>query len=146
MDRSHLMLAAVAFVATACGNPIDCAVNGDNLEGRITFGQGIPIRADAPLVIQYSTTSFATNGTPSTKTNPHGLPTVPYGFCVPVGVYQLRAFQDLNGNGSLDAGEPSGRKDDTTTGNASFVNQTILLESNGTYNRIENAEIMVDTP
>lgn len=129
-----------------CGNAIDCALNGDNLMGRVTFGTGVTVRADVNVVIQHSSTSFATEGTSTVKANPQGLLTVPYGFCVADGTYQLRAFQDLNGNGSLDTGEPSGRLDGTDSGDATFVDRTVTETSSDTTSRVTDADFVIDNP
>jgi hypothetical protein len=148
----YIFVAAAAFSAVGCGNALDCALNGDNLKGRLTFGSGVAVRTDANLVIQYSTDSFGSNKISGTKTNPQGLLTVPYTFCVASGTYQLRAFEDLNKNGELDSGEPSGRLDGTDTGDASFVSKTITTTSSDansgstTTDRVTDADIVIDNP
>lgn len=145
----RLRAACIALAGTlaGCGNAVDCAINGDNLKGRVTYGAGVTVHQDANLVIQYSVSSFATDFSNGIKTNPQGLLTVPYGFCAPNGTFQLRAFQDLNGNGSLDSGEPSGRLDGTSTGDATYLDKVVVNATSTTEaTRVSDADIVIDNP
>lgn len=136
----------MGLALTGCGNAIDCAVNGDNLRGRVTYGQNVAIHGEANVVVQYSTSSFATDTVSDPQSNLQGLLTVPYGFCVPSGTYQLRAFQDLNKNGELDVGEPWGRLDGTDSGDAAYLGRTVTASTDETAGRVTDANITIDNP
>ena len=140
------LLALAAF--PGCGNAINCALHGDNLKGRVGFAQSVAIRLDAAVVIQYSTDSFATVVLGSTsQANPQGLVTIPFGICAPSDLdYQLRAFQDLNGHGTPDAGEAIGRDDGTSDGDQAYVVRRVTTNAQGDYNKITDIDITIDVP
>ena len=92
----------IVLSISGCGKGVDCALNGDTIKGRVTFGANITVRSDVNVVVQYSSTSFASDKTNSSNSNSQGLLGVPYSICAAEGTYQHRAFQDLNGNGELD--------------------------------------------
>ena len=129
-----------------CGLSADCALNGETLQGRVTFGKTVSVRNDVDVVIQYSQNSFSTSIDRVQKSNPQGLLTVPYGFCAAEGSYQVRAFQDLNGNGNLDSGESYGLMDGTDVGDASYINKTIQKLPDGSTQRVTDADVTIDNP
>jgi len=106
-------------LSAACGNTITCAIQGDNLRGHVLFAEGVEIDSDADIVVQISTDSFAS--APMTKSqfhNVNGLVSVPFEACIDNDTsYEVRAFQDTNRDGVLDAGEQVGLYDDTENGN-----------------------------
>ncbi len=117
----------LGLVSTGCGNSITCALQGDNLRGHVLFAEGVTIEPTAAIVVQVSTDSFATAGTTKfSVVNTNALVSVPYEACVDNDTtYQLRAFQDLDQDGVLEAGEAIGLYDDTDTGNAAYQSVTI---------------------
>jgi hypothetical protein len=142
-----LLAAALPFLAS-CGNAVECAIGGDNFQGRVTFASGVTIRSDAKVIVQASTDSFSTNVLGSaSEDNIQGLVTISFGLCLETNRdFQFRAFQDLNGNGSPDAGESSGRDDGTDTGDAAFVSRNSPRDAQGKVTRIEDMSITIDNP
>lgn len=146
MFKNIAFSCVVAALFQGCGPGIDCVVNGDNVKGHVGFGTAVSINESAPLVVQWSNDSFAASNNSSTIDNRHGLVSVPYSFCLDQGSYQFRAFQDLNSNGTLDAGEPSGRYDGTNDGSSGFVTKTITKYSSGDYTEFDGIDYLIDTP
>jgi hypothetical protein len=131
----------------ACGNALNCAISGDNLKGHVTFASGVSVQAGANLVVQYSTDSFVSVAKSTIKTNEQGLVAFPYGMCVPENTdVQVRAFQDLNLNGTIDSGDAQGRHDGTDTGNAAFVSKKVTDDASGNAVELTGVDIVVDTP
>lgn len=118
MIEKKLLLFAVMISVTgfACGETA-------SIKGRVVFGDRVSLTPNTPIVVQCSSDSFSTITARTTFRDPYGLitnqyeiPNVPKNTDVTV-----RAFQDLNGNGTWDSGEPSGRYDGTTNGNATHT-------------------------
>lgn len=142
---------AVQLLA-GCGNELDCALNGNNLKGRVTFAGNVPVQTGTTVVVQWSRDSFATvSGHTTSAANVQGLLSIPYGLCVDTDVnIQVRAFEDTNGNSSPDTGEPSGRYDQTSNGNGNFVDVLVHSTSSGNSSSSrdvkEGVDIALDTP
>lgn len=153
MGKSRSALLGLTLVSvgllTGCESELNCLVAGDNVRGRVGYGQGITINPDTNLVIQFSTSStFASAvSTGKTQKNPHGLVTVPYSLCATEGatVY-FRAFQDTDGDGTLDSGEASGLFDGTSNGNAAATSKLIPTRAQTESSRVEGIDITLDTP
>jgi uncharacterized protein (DUF2141 family) len=149
MSRIFLFLSLIpALLLAGCGNAVNCVVDGDNLRGRITIGDSVKINSGAQLIVEWSTNSFATVPTLSDTVavkNVHGMPSVSYSACIyNDGTYQLRAFQDVNGNGVLDAGEGSGRYDGTAEGNGSFIPAVLTPKRQGERPTLDHVDIGLD--
>ncbi len=139
------------FFIGGCGNSLSCALLGDNVRGRINFAPSVPIESRAPLVVEWSTDSFATAGISSSKNNEHDLLTVPYTLCVDNNKnIQFRAYQDRNGNRQPDAGETAGRYDGTPDGNAGFITKNVpsvgsaSSSTASTWEKISSIDITLD--
>ncbi len=86
-----------------------------HLSGRINFTAAVPPSLTAPIIVQYSTDGFATAQLGQTITdNPQGLLSIPFDITTAViaecpmtdgAVFQIRAFQDTNGDGTWESGE-----------------------------------------
>src|SRR4051794_7418589 len=87
---------AVSLLLVGC-NDLECAVMGDNLQGRITFAEEVPIVPGARITYQWSKDSFTSVAGRSSVNNYDGLVTFSYSLCVENDVdFQVRAFQDTN--------------------------------------------------
>ncbi len=137
----------VPFLATGCENALNCQIFGDNVRGRITFAPGIAVRSGVPLRVEWSKDSFATPQRGSGDVNDQGLLWVPYSLCADDGAdLQFRAYQDFDGDGQLDAGEPSGRYDLTADGNAVYITKTLPNSTDSKWETLNGIDIAVDTP
>lgn len=134
------------FALSGCGEVLQCALNGDNVEGRIVYSEGIDIRGQ--LRIDWSNNGFQSITGGKHIDNMHALPVFSYSMCVNTNQsLSFRAYQDLNMNNQLDAGESNGRFDGTSDGNAAFwtrnIPYTIGTEQ---WEVVRDVDITVDTP
>jgi len=132
--------------SAGCGNSLNCSILGENLKGRIDYSSEVDLEKDSTLVIEWSSESFATIDDSKTLQNIHGLVTVPYSACLELDSdYQVRVFQDTNGNGTLDTGETYGLYDGTSngTGTATVVNLP-SSENNENWQMEDEADITID--
>lgn len=147
--KNQIALAVFLLSSTGCGNLINCLTLGDNARGRVTFAANVEVRQDVDIVVEWSTNSFTSVGGRIKERNLQGLLSIPYSMCVDSGVtYQVRAYQDYNQNSGLDAGEPSGRMDGTSDGNAAFIGKTMPAYAAKTadWTIQEGIDVIVDTP
>lgn len=116
---NRIALLGAAFLATGCADALNCLISGDNVEGRINYSASVAPQAGKTLIIQYSTDSgFGSISGTASRTNDQGVLSMPYSLCVSEGTsYYIRAFQDSDSDGSYTAGEGSGRRDGTDSGN-----------------------------
>ena len=130
MDR-RLRVFVIALLMgpglVACSeNQFNCEIQGNNVEGRIHFANGVPLESRTTILVQTSTDGFATAPEYTEHVdNLQGLISLPYDICADPGSVSVRAFQDTNGNGAYDAGEPAGRRDGTSSGHAAYSTFTI---------------------
>ncbi len=140
-------LIACTLVLGGCGNSLKCALQGDNLKGHVTLAEGVPLASGADVVIEVSSDSFVTAAETVTRENLHALVAVPYSACISNDVdFNVRAFQDINGNGALDAGEFLGLYDGTSDGSGTA--RTVNLpadETNETWEVEDGVDITLDT-
>ena len=131
---------------TACGNSLNCTILGDNIAGHILYGSAVDVEKDSDLVIEWSSDSFATIVDSKSVQNIHGLVAVPYSACLDLDTdYQVRAFQDANGNGSLDTGETVGLYDGTSDGNGTATTVNLPSSENNVNWQVEDgADITID--
>jgi hypothetical protein len=137
------------FMLTGCGNSLNCAINGDNLKGRILYSSNVPIQTDSPVVVEWSKDSFSTvSGRFISDKNVQGLVTVPYSLCVDNDVdVQLRSYEDVNGDNQLTTGEYAGRYDKTDNGDGTYTNVNIPSSvSNSNWKVSDGIDITLDTP
>lgn len=146
--RARAVLLTAAVFMSGCADALNCLVSGDNVEGRVNFSSAVAPEAGKTIIIQYSTDSgFSTvNGTAS-RTNAQGVLSMPYSLCVSEGTnHYVRAFQDSSGDGSYTAGEGSGRRDDTDSGNTAPT--AVLVPTSGSgenRNEQKNIDLSLDT-
>jgi hypothetical protein len=108
-------------VTPACGNAVECLVNGDNIKGHVIFPADSPGEAGKTVLVQFSKDSFATVASDTRVSNTQGLVAVPYSYCAETEkTFSVRAFQDSNGDGMWEAGEAAGRDDGTSDGNSTY--------------------------
>ncbi|MGZ3697442.1 MAG: hypothetical protein ACXWP5_05015 [Bdellovibrionota bacterium] len=109
----------LAIAATGCGANSGCIINGDNVKGHVLSSTAAPVRSNVNIIVEISQDTFATVANRAVINNAQGLISVPYTICANTGVdFKVRAYQDTNGNSAWDSGEPSGRDDGTSNGNA----------------------------
>lgn len=134
------------LLLSGCGNEVDCLIRGDNVRGRVSFASGIEIVSSADIVVEWSQDGFSSVGGRSRQRNNNGLVNVPYSMCANDGVaLSFRAYQDLDNDATLDAGENSGRFDGTGDGDAAFQSRTIPESTEQNWETIEAIDIAVDT-
>jgi len=131
---------------TGCGQK-SCFTDGDNVHGRINFSERATPRTDKKIIIESSSDGFAVIDGTNYKVNPQEFLTVGYTVCAPVGKrFFVRAFQDENGNGIYDLGEPAGRNDGTDDGNSDYKVHTIQNNtSKDEWNVISGVDITLDS-
>jgi hypothetical protein len=146
LNRTILCGAAilVALVGTGC-DELDCLVSGDNVHGRVTFGVGTTIHQGTNILVQWSADSFSSVTGTTTESNMHGLVTVPFGMCVTTNTdYQLRAFQDFNGNGQPDTGEARGLYDGVNGSDGAYITVRVGKDSQNAVTDYGPADIALD--
>jgi len=136
-----------------CGNSANCALKGDNLKGRVTFAGNVLVQPEASVVVEWSKDSFATvSGRSISKPNVQGLLSVPYSLCVDNDInVQVRGYEDINDNITPDGSEYAGRYDQTSNGDAPFVNvqvhaSTASGSTQSTWEIKEGVDLVIDTP
>ena len=135
------------MVNSGCGK-LQCAISGDNVKGRVNFSPVVAPKTEGKVIIQYAADSNFTVVVGSTsKSNPHGIVTMPYSLCVTEGTdYFIRAFQDVDGNENYTSGEGSGRYDQNDTGNGSITAVNVPTSASGQNpNKKENIDISLDS-
>ncbi len=110
--------------------------------GRINFATGVSPATSTKILIETSEDNFATiKGVLDGPTNDLGLVSFP--FHVPINptpspipspnptypplYYNVRAYQDTNGNRTYDVGEPTGRIDPSVTGNTTYTGVNMVV-------------------
>lgn len=149
MKRMELLGAVLALLlVSSCGNSLNCAVLGDNAKGRVTFGSAVSVAPGAAVVVEWSTNSFSSVSGRTSRSNVHGLLSIPYSTCIDSAVdVQFRAYQDMNDNTQIDAGEASGRFDLDGGGNATYVSKQVPVSSaSSDWKILEGVDIAIDTP
>lgn len=127
--KTFVLISAV-FVLYGCGSDLGCTVRGNNVNGRIYFPAGTPVEAGSTIVVQYSEDSFTTIEKTETVWNLQGLVALPYSVCADQdSTFQVRAFQDSDGDGSYDVGEYAGRDDGTSSGHDGYLGRIIVSPS-----------------
>lgn len=142
------LLIPASLLSGGCGNALNCAILGDNVKGRVTFGSSVNVVAGSAVIVEWSMDSFSSVSGRSTQRNIHGLLSVPYSTCIDSGVdVQFRAYQDLNENTLLDGGEAYGRYDQTGSGDASYLSKQVPASSaSSDWRVLEGIDIAIDTP
>jgi hypothetical protein len=126
--KGKLVLSVAAFaLLSGCGDAINCAIQGDNVHGRVNFTAANPPRSDREILVEISNTgSFGAVTDTVRLSNTQGLMSVPFSLCTaPNTTYAFRAYQDDNQDSAFTSGEPNGRHDGTTNGHAAIVPRTI---------------------
>ncbi len=121
---------AILIFLSGCGTASRQNVYAQYILGRVNFTDRVPPQSGVSVVIEYSSNNFTTIQGSTSVSNSVGLLTVPYnlGFATGTADYvQFRAFADTNGNGTWDAGEGTGRFDNTDTGNSTLVSLTRVV-------------------
>jgi hypothetical protein len=128
--------------------PIDSLLNqcSSQVTGYVLFGAGITPTVGYSVVIQWSTDNFATVTNSGTSlNNTQGFPSVPFDFrasytCGSLPDMQFRAYEAPTSSFGWSLGDAVGRKDDTSTGNGTYIpvqainakNIQIILDNRGT--------------
>lgn len=116
----------LAILLSGCGNSLNCFINGDNLRGHIQLGPVSPVASSGKIQVEVSTDAFTSVDDTNYIDNLQKLPVVPYTVCSSTGKsLSVRAFVPRAGNSSYASGDPSGRYDGTSDGNAAYKTFTI---------------------
>lgn len=142
----------MTILLTGCGNSMNCAILGNNVNGRINFGDRAPFGSQrTQLKVELSKDIFATVWQSQVVDNSQNLISVPYSLCADNNVnFTIRAFSDQNANGKWDAGEGTGRDDGTSDGNAAYVTRNIPYtapadkNTSGDWKKINGVDIWID--
>lgn len=146
-------LTAVFFLSslTGCENTLSCLISGNNVVGRIVYSGDINVDTARDVVIEYQygsafSSAAATHNQYSAKRNIHGLITFEYSLCAENDRdIVVRAYEDLNNNRILDAGEPHGIFDGTANGDATPV--TVNVPANKSeWIKQKGVDFYLDTP
>lgn len=145
--RITAWIALSAAALGGCGSSLDC-LTGDNVRGRVLMTSttsGTEPRGGAKLLIQYSEDSFTSIKRTATSDNKQGFTSVPFSLCADLDRnFQLRAFQDINGDRVWATGEAAGRDDGTANGNATYTSAQVSKTAAGLSSSREGVEIVLD--
>jgi hypothetical protein len=136
---------ALGLVITSCGSDLDCAIRGNNVEGYVTFTQAYPASTTQSVTIQLSEDDFTTVTREVRVANTQKFLTVGYSICANAGTaFKVRAFQDLDTDGTWESGEGAGRNDGTSTGHGTYTSHLITNSTSKDWNVESDVNIYLD--